>query len=312
MAFQFPASPTLGQIVINPVSGINFTWNGTTWSSTPFTASFAVTASYTPTASIAYQVGSQVFTNQNTEFSWFSPVNGNPTASGGIITGNGNTAFSTANNFDGVRLINTAAGANRSGSVYWDDSEINFDCPEGIWCTWNTRNSDGFFGTILNINSLNPPTGSQIGNVTSSGVSIYMNESTEQIEISKDGSLITTFSPIGSLFDNALIQWDAVFFKSGSNYFLNLYEGYPVNVGTGVEYGLGKTFSYPIPVSTSNNNVTTINLGTTMPTGQFLGFYARSGLSTSTITSLVNRLQVRSAALAPLLLGPYGKTYGFQ
>jgi len=316
MSFQFPANPNIGDTVINPTSSINFTWDGVKWASTPTSASFSITSSYTEASQVAYQIGNKVFTNGNLEFSWYSPIHGNPTASGAIITGNGNTQFITTNNYDGVRLTNTAAGSNRSGSVYWLNSTIDFDSPQGIWCTWNTKNNDGFFGPILSINSVNPPTGSLIGDVTSSGVSIFFDDGAENIKISNNGLLLSTITPIGGgIQDNTIIQWDAVFYKSESNYYLNLYQSWIIDVpvvGGDFAYGLGKTFPYPIPVSTANNNITTINLGTTMPTGEFLGFYCRSGLTTSTIDAFVNKLQVRSAELAPLVLGPTGRNYGFQ
>jgi len=46
MAFQFPSSPTIGQTITNPTSSVIYTWNGVAWTSTPVTASRAITSSY--------------------------------------------------------------------------------------------------------------------------------------------------------------------------------------------------------------------------------------------------------------------------
>ncbi len=50
MAFIFPTSPNIGDLVTNPNSGQIFRWDGTAWGGTPaqalLTASFAFTASY--------------------------------------------------------------------------------------------------------------------------------------------------------------------------------------------------------------------------------------------------------------------------
>jgi len=60
MAFNFPNNPTLGQQTVNPTSSQVYTWDGVAWSTSPLTASYALTSA---TASYVNIVGVGVDVN---------------------------------------------------------------------------------------------------------------------------------------------------------------------------------------------------------------------------------------------------------
>jgi hypothetical protein len=64
MAFNFPNSPTIGQQVPNTSSGQTFTWDGTSWNTSPVTSSQSITSSFATTAS--FVIGSNWSVNETT------------------------------------------------------------------------------------------------------------------------------------------------------------------------------------------------------------------------------------------------------
>ena len=313
MSFQFPNNPTIGQQVINPTSSAIYTWDGVTWEGDYLEEIQRILpkASFAVTASIANEISSNpIFSNTSlTEFNWFSPVNGNPTASGAILTGSSvanSATFVTTNNYDGVRVATSGQAA--GGTITLSSSYIDFDSND-IWITWDTKidrnNTNGLFLTLNRELNPVPAAGfTAVPIVVSSSLAIRLNDNSNTIQVynSSSTNLRAEFTPIGGIQDNVYTQWDFIIWKQGANYLMNIYQSFTSAPNT--EFGLNKKFPYPVPVNTTNNNIVPINLGTQLPKGGFKQIVGVTAFSTNT-NMFTNKLQIRSATLAPFILGPY-------
>jgi len=302
MSFNFPNNPIIGQQVVNPTSSAIYTWDGVTWDGTyDSEVSNVLSGSFAKSSSLSPTIGRKIFKDLDfTEFNWFSPVHGNPTSSGAVITG----SFITGDNFNGVRLT---TGANSNGGVVrWSGSSyINFE-EEDIWITFNTKlvkSSTAGIYTIFNGNT--NFNGTSIPNTTfANNFAIQIDDNANNIKIYNQNSTpVATVSLIGGIQSDIYTQWDTIVWKGNDGYYMNLYQSYTSTPDT--TFGLNKTFPYPIPVNTSNNNIVPIYLGTSLPTGSVFGIAGGQQFLGSNSNKFTNKLQIRSATLAPTFLGPY-------
>jgi hypothetical protein len=120
MAFQFPNSPIIGQQLPNTSSGQTFTWDGTSWNTSPVTSSQAITSSFATTAS--FVIGSNWSVKETTV------ITATTTAPNKGTTSFDYTRYRQVNNdtYDvQLNFVNTAGGTAGSGDYL-------FSLPAGI------------------------------------------------------------------------------------------------------------------------------------------------------------------------------------
>jgi hypothetical protein len=284
MSFQFPNNPSVGDKVINPTSSIVYTWVGDRWSSQPTTSSIAATA--------LQVVSSPIFTNGDTRFAWSTMFHGNPTGSNGVLSGS--AVFTTTNNFDGVRL--TTNVNNQRGLCYWSSSRISVENGP-VWMSFGTKAAGTADGIFVYINADAPVSGSSVND--SSGLTIFLDEfnggTTDAVKIYNSSSLVRTISTPGDLEGDDFCYWDVLYFKSGSNYYANIWLSRTLDNQAGPRYMFEPTL---LPVSnTTGSAQSLINLGTVFPQGGFFGVIGfTAGLNAF---HFFNHLEIRSGYLLP-------------
>lgn len=302
MAIQFPTNPAIGQQLIVSSSGIVYTWTGTIWSTLPVSGSSAVR--------VNEETGFPVFTDGKQEFNWIGSVHGNPTSSGATFFSN--AFWITSNNYDGVILTNPIN--NQNGSVYWSGSSVVAPTEENpLWITfWSKANGSGE-GMLFHLNANSPLTGSSSSTTVQAkdGYTVFFDD-----DFILGISIITSYlsgsspatSPLTAIPNDLFNRWDILLYKSGSNYFQNMWQsqaketGAPDKMNEPVLLSLFDGNDFPLQVNK--------NLGPVWPTGSYFGF---QGFTTSANAShFVNNLQIRSGnLLPPTYFGGYIKN-GFQ
>lgn len=281
--------------------------SSSTSASYALSSSYAVTASYvlggstvltSSYADTAKQlVNTSIFTNGKGAFNWNTYYNGNPTGSSGGIVG-GNAQFQTSNVYDGLLLTTTVN--NQTGWVYWSQSRIDVDAGP-VWLTTTTKQNGTADGIILYLNATAPRTGS--GGYTAllqpgGGMMVYLDlfngGGTDAVKVYNNSSTTLKTMNLSILGSDKLTTLDMLLFKSGSNYYMNVWESTTAGSDPGLAY-------YPslMPINGGNPNTDNalINLGTTFPTGGFFGVTGvTGGLNAS---QWLNKFVVRSGYLLP-------------
>jgi hypothetical protein len=145
----------------------------------------------------------------------------------------------------------------------------------------------------------------------------FDNSGTDSVKIFNNASgsgLIRRMNVPGDLEGDDFNKWDMLFFKSGSNYYMNIWQSRALDGNIGQRYMFAPTL---LPVSDGTptpNGGSLINLGTSWPTGSFFGAIGLTGGLNA--FHFVNNFTFKSGFLLPdtyvssLTAGPFPG--GFQ
>lgn len=142
MAVNFPNSPSVNQRFTSPSSSVALTWNGTSWASSPVTASFVVSASnIVPTASLVASA-SLALTASNVPF-YFSTA-----SSFGTSVNFGSFNFRVPSTGNKSIQIQKTNGTSSIGGVV-EAVYLNSSNPIVVWLNRNTFAVSGGFAYFV-------------------------------------------------------------------------------------------------------------------------------------------------------------------